>query len=493
MLYTKSLIYGMAALAGSAAIGKKVLDNKVAQEDSARKQVVQKINDFRDKEMISFEEALAVHATVDFTVKGIPGTWIDPVHFGDLFIQDTAFVESNESIITNKNNLQDMLTTFFVAQFQGFEDSELFISLLLEHLNVRDSKSATSILKQLPREHQQDIFNSLSLLMESIRRSDDIPKMNHGLAYNIKRLIYEAKRPRSYDQKQDIKGYIRQHLKTNPLKTFLANNDILLHQKFDRNLFREALWLEYLQLLEGGNSYLIDAKYEPPEDISFKGRFVWSREPDSKIIESIWSKYRNTANENLFDRLQSVDFEKTGWFLLKYASNNAFDAMGMFSARLNEDQRGRYIEFYDLWDLHPAGKDKAEASKILPNAEPIGLYHRIYVDDICDFVNQLENKHQYYKHLSFEHRNDKKIAAEAMRFRGNLLQYASEELKNDKEVVLAAVTQSGHVLEYASKELQDDREVVLEAIKNSNRRRSILQYASSRLQQDPELIRIAST
>eukprot|EP00971_Amphidinium_carterae_P078874 1560618-Amphidinium_carterae.1 len=74
---------------------------------------------------------------------------------------------------------------------------------------------------------------------------------------------------------------------------------------------------------------------------------------------------------------------------------------------------------------------------------------------------------------------------QAVRTRGDALQYATEELRGDRDVVMEAVRQDGHALKYAKKELHTDREVILQAVAQNG---EALGLAPKELQEDKEML-----
>lgn len=65
-------------------------------------------------------------------------------------------------------------------------------------------------------------------------------------------------------------------------------------------------------------------------------------------------------------------------------------------------------------------------------------------------------------------RASKAFMTEAVKERGDSLEYASDDLKNDKEIVLAAIGESFSSLKYASEDIKSDSLFALETIKVAN-------------------------
>eukprot|EP00931_Biecheleriopsis_adriatica_P055386 TRINITY_DN32732_c0_g2_i1.p1 TRINITY_DN32732_c0_g2~~TRINITY_DN32732_c0_g2_i1.p1 ORF type:complete len:386 (+),score=93.18 TRINITY_DN32732_c0_g2_i1:126-1160(+) len=76
---------------------------------------------------------------------------------------------------------------------------------------------------------------------------------------------------------------------------------------------------------------------------------------------------------------------------------------------------------------------------------------------------------------------DREVVLEAVRWCGEMLEYASEELRADREVVIEAVQQDWKALRFASEALRGDREVMLLCLKDSG---DALQYAAGNLVYD---------
>jgi len=82
-------------------------------------------------------------------------------------------------------------------------------------------------------------------------------------------------------------------------------------------------------------------------------------------------------------------------------------------------------------------------------------------------------------------KNDKQLVLEAVMAQGTALQYASPELRNDRDVVLAAVEHSGYALSFAGEDLRGDKDIVLVAVKNHP---AALEDASDSLKDDKEIV-----
>ena len=68
------------------------------------------------------------------------------------------------------------------------------------------------------------------------------------------------------------------------------------------------------------------------------------------------------------------------------------------------------------------------------------------------------------RHAFWAARGDGHFMRGLLRFRGILLEFASDALRADRDTVLIAVTQDGAALQHASRELRKDRDFVLVAL-----------------------------
>lgn len=86
------------------------------------------------------------------------------------------------------------------------------------------------------------------------------------------------------------------------------------------------------------------------------------------------------------------------------------------------------------------------------------------------------------KHLTdYDWIDDREVVMEAVKSRGDVLEFLPKEYKSDVEIVMAAVKQSGRALKFASKRLQGSRHVVIAAMKQNKRS---LEYATKKLQKE---------
>ncbi|KAH8070814.1 hypothetical protein JL721_4727 [Aureococcus anophagefferens] len=85
------------------------------------------------------------------------------------------------------------------------------------------------------------------------------------------------------------------------------------------------------------------------------------------------------------------------------------------------------------------------------------------------------------RHAFWAARGDGHFMRGLLRFRGILLEFASDALRADRDTVLIAVTQDGAALQHASRELRKDRDFVLVALAGSP---GALRHAARALRED---------
>lgn len=201
-------------------------------------------------------------------------------------------------------------------------------------------------------------------------------------------------------------------------------------------------------------------------------KFNLSVDEISKLYEKLEQKQDLEFKENEGEK-------KMDYILVKQKGDDSFDeefeikedALKALDAEwyhLSKNDQKNYTSVYVLKSVQPNEEEEFHYD---------GDIIKAYKYDGHDYTD-LENCPEFM-------RNDKDVVLDAVRYRADSIQFASEELRNDKDVVLEAVNRDGLVLEILSKEFQNDKDVILEAIKNDI---EALEFASKEIKADKEFL-----
>jgi len=173
-----------------------------------------------------------------------------------------------------------------------------------------------------------------------------------------------------------------------------------------------------------------------------------------------------------------------------YVKNNCLESNKIIIL-MNEDEH-YYINFIYLKNDKLHFSHYKILNNDLINTNQLKIVFRDISISIDNFKNitLLDNQlnfqllyHQLY-HQLFEYLEEYYLAYFFVNMNTYLLFFVSPNIINYKKIVLSAIKRNPYSLEFA-RHLQDDKEVVLKAIKYNG---NVLQYASSKLQSDIEIV-----
>ena len=138
-------------------------------------------------------------------------------------------------------------------------------------------------------------------------------------------------------------------------------------------------------------------------------RYIPSKSKDKNVI------YYSLNNDEFKDRLinlvnEEEDIAKYLKFIVdKDLPSSRESVMGKFFLSVSEDNNGKYIAYYDKWDLNPLNLKVPFTNKEIPTdfGKPFEIYDRIYYRDNPNYnkelFNQLNNKLKYTENLKTEY------------------------------------------------------------------------------------------
>lgn len=137
------------------------------------------------------------------------------------------------------------------------------------------------------------------------------------------------------------------------------NNDLEYQYVMEIDNARNDAWRFYLGIPQKHSTFRI-SDYRPAKSKEKKYYYALSKKLEAKIFESFLLYHENiNIGESEIDTDPYI--------------------MGNYTLSMSRDEKGHYISYYDIWDLHPLGK-RLELSKILRAGKPFEIYGRIYFD-----------------------------------------------------------------------------------------------------------------
>lgn len=234
-----------------------------------------------------------------------------------------------------------------------------------------NSYSPYSSIEQMVRDH---LYKKLDNWVDK-----NVLEPNNYDINKIKRTLYNKLSPWGYDEKDSL-GYIitspDQKIKTalnpkTPNKDFLMNSSVVM---------RNPIYAKYLGLKDYYNGYSMvntddnleisnyfptignqgNVYYKSPTELdNFSGPF-------SDTILARAFKTRDNTGKNTF---VSPDYD---------------DVMGHYTTSFGKDKKGKYISYYDIWNLNPFEGSPIENGDIGERygiGKPVHLYNRKYYTD----------------------------------------------------------------------------------------------------------------
>ena len=210
----------------------------------------------------------------------------------------------------------------------------------------------------------------------------------------IRRTLYNKLDPFGYEKKDSLGNVIispDQKIKT-ALNPKTPNRDFL---KDDVIIMRNPIYAKYLGLKDYYNGYsmvntddnLKISNYSPT--IGNQGNIYYKSPTES---DSYWGPFSDTVLARAF---KTRDNKGKNTFV----SPHYDDVMGHYTTSFGKDNKGKYISYYDVWDLNPFKGTPIENGDIGERygiGKPVYLYNRKYYTD-ADSI-RIMNKYNRLHH-----------------------------------------------------------------------------------------------
>lgn len=211
----------------------------------------------------------------------------------------------------------------------------------------------------------------------------------------IKRTLYNKLNPWGYDEKDSL-GYIitspDQKIKTalnpkTPNRDFLMNSSVVM---------RNPIYAKYLGLKDYYNGYsmvntddaLKISNYFPT--IGNQGNVYYKSPTES---DSFYGPFSDAILARAFKTRDNTGKNT-------FVSPHYDDVMGHYTTSFGKDKKGKYISYYDIWDLNPFEGTPIENGDIGERygiGKPVHLYNRKYYTDADS--TRIMNKYNRLSHL----------------------------------------------------------------------------------------------
>lgn len=213
----------------------------------------------------------------------------------------------------------------------------------------------------------------------------------------IKRTLYNKLNPFGYDEKDSL-GYVitspDQKIKTalnpkTPNRDFLMNSSVIM---------RNPIYAKYLGLKDYYNGYsmvntddaLKISNYFPT--IGNQGNVYYKSPTES---DSFYGPFSDAILARAFKTRDNTGKNT-------FVSPHYDDVMGHYTTSFGKDKKGKYISYYDIWDLNPFEGTPIENGDIGERygiGKPVHLYNRKYYTDADS--TRIMNKYNRLSHLRF--------------------------------------------------------------------------------------------
>ena len=211
----------------------------------------------------------------------------------------------------------------------------------------------------------------------------------------IKRTLYNKLNPWGYDEKDSL-GYVitspDQKIKTalnpkTPNRDFLMNSSVVM---------RNPIYAKYLGLKDYYNGYsmvntddaLKISNYFPT--IGNQGNVYYKSPTES---DSFYGPFSDAILARAFKTRDNTGKNT-------FVSPHYDDVMGHYTTSFGKDKKGKYISYYDIWDLNPFEGTPIENGDIGERygiGKPVHLYNRKYYTDADS--TRIMNKYNRLSHL----------------------------------------------------------------------------------------------
>lgn len=250
-----------------------------------------------------------------------------------------------------------------------------------------NSYSPYSSINQMVRDH---LYKKLDNWVDK-----NVLEPNNYDINKIKRTLYNKLNPWGYDEKDSL-GYIittpHQKIKT-ALNPKTPNRDFLMNKSV---VMRNPIYAKYLGLKDYYNGYsmvntddnLEISNYFPT--IGNQGN-VYYKSPTE--LDSFYSPFSDTILARAFKTRDNTGKNT-------FVSPDYDEVMGHYTTSFGKDKKGKYISYYDIWDLNPFEGSPIENGDIGERygiGKPVHLYNRKYYTDADS--TRIMNKYNRLRHL----------------------------------------------------------------------------------------------
>ena len=242
----------------------------------------------------------------------------------------------------------------------------------------------------------------------------------------IKRTLYNKLDPFGYNKKDSLGNVVispDKKIKTalnskTPNRNFLKNDVVIM---------RNPIYAKYLGLKDYYNGYsmvntddnLKISNYSPT--IGNQGNIYYKSPTES---DSYWGPFSDTVLARAF---KTRDNKGKNTFV----SPHYDDVMGHYTTSFGKDKKGKYISYYDVWDLNPFEGTPIENGDIGERygiGKPVHLYNRKYYTNADS--TRIMNKYNRLRHLRLGGRIIFRNGSLTFKSKGSKYSYSSTPSKN---------------------------------------------------------------
>ena len=281
-----------------------------------------------------------------------------------------------------------------------------------------NSYSPYSSIKQIARDY---LYKKLDNWVDK-----NVLEPNNYDINKIKRTLYNKLDPFGYNKKDSLGNVVispDKKIKTalnskTPNRNFLKNDVVVM---------RNPIYAKYLGLKDYYNGYsmvntddnLKISNYSPT--IGNQGNIYYKSPTES---DSYWGPFSDKVLARAF---KTRDNKGKNTFV----SPHYDDVMGHYTTSFGKDKKGKYISYYDIWDLNPFEGTPIENGDIGERygiGKPVHLYNRKYYTDADS--TRIMNKYNRLRHLRLGGRIIFRNGGLTSKDRGSKYSYSSISSKN---------------------------------------------------------------
>ena len=203
-------------------------------------------------------------------------------------------------------------------------------------------------------------------------------KVKNKAVNYIRQKLYDRVDPNSYNIKDAISQFLYKGRNT---------------QKDD---IYDALWAKYLNRTNKQAGYDVESYFQPATYTLTKGKPVGKL---YKLTQKAW-KGNDDANplgdSQLYEMLKSGKTSDFGDGI-----GSTMTGLGTYTRSLGQDEKGKYMSYYDEWDISPIGNKQGKEGKdqTMGIGTPFSIYdRRYYTDEEADSIIKARDEYnEIYK------------------------------------------------------------------------------------------------